>query len=508
MSEYKIPNLNIQIDHKYLPVYARNMVFFYYHNSDDLLTNTDFDDWQVALYNHAGFVADLVQPTKDIISGSGFRFYFEFEITQSVTGVYFFGIYNKVTNVAIMQGSPFLIIEQSDIPDHTFFRYRHSVNRDNYNYELLAQYNSVFLHVDQIGDGNFEYDKKGYRELSTGRFRNKRSQTHKRIDLETYLFDAGANDSMGSLSDHDTILINEEAVTVKEGHEHENNRDFDLSKGSFSFYIDKFSNINLNGQFNAFESWDLQTLNFIGNEAVGAEDNLPRSPRFSSDGLRMYWVGDQNDKIYQATLGTAWKPSTRTVTVNISVATEDNKVKSMWLRPDESQVFILGEQNSKIYQYTMSTPGLLSSLAYDSKFISVSAETSVPAGLTINNTGEKVYVIDSGSNKIFRYTMTTAWDASTGSYDTQFFDATAIDITPTDLFLRDDNKTMFFVGQENDSVYELLFSVLQDVSTSVLQDTKSIATNSINPTGVFFRGDGLRMFTATLAQDITEFNIG
>lgn len=248
VEKYKIPNNFEQEDFKYLPSYLRTFSHFKYFNTDEPFTDLDFDDWVLGLFKPSlggtpVEVLDVLQ--KDDLGGGEFRVYGSIEITASVTGSHYFAIYNSVTEEVKYQTNMINIIGVDEVEDYTLVEYRHSNDLDFINYDAFSEYQSVFLHMDLIED-QFEHTNKGYRERSTGEYRHQKNQRHKRVVLETYLFDEAANDAMGSLSLHDDILLNKEAHTVKEAHEHDNNKDFQLSNGRIVFYVNRFSTINRN----------------------------------------------------------------------------------------------------------------------------------------------------------------------------------------------------------------------------------------------------------------------
>ena len=61
----------------------------------------------------------------------------------------------------------------------------------------------------------------------------------------------------------------------------------------------------------------------------------------------------------------------------------------------------------------------ISKAAYETKTLSVSSQigaSSLAAGLYINPDGLTAYIMDSVTAIIYQYTLSTAWDMSTGSY--------------------------------------------------------------------------------------------
>lgn len=234
----------------YSPKLLMGYDHFWYANLENPIDDAGFSNFRLGIIEVGETVpAQIINITKDVISGSDYRFYAtitpDFGLKKNTC--YRLVIYD-ISDDSLIYTQPGTIqfITVEDLDSYALLEFRHSSNLDNYNYQagfFAGKYNSIFLDMNQTGDG-FEYVDKSYRELSTGKLRTQKKQRHKTITLESYLFDEKSNDFLASLSMHDDIKINSEPVTIKQGHEHSNNRDFNLNFGTVSFYINKYSTIN------------------------------------------------------------------------------------------------------------------------------------------------------------------------------------------------------------------------------------------------------------------------
>ena len=64
-----------------------------------------------------------------------------------------------------------------------------------------------------------------------------------------------------------------------------------------------------------------------------------------------------------------------------------------------------------------------------------------------------MYVIGNGDT-VYQYTLSTAWDLSTASYDSVSFSVNSQDATTTALFFKPDGSKMYVLGDSNNSVYQ------------------------------------------------------
>ena len=95
--------------------------------------------------------------------------------------------------------------------------------------------------------------------------------------------------------------------------------------------------------------------------SVASQDNTPTGFHFKSDGTQMWMVGDENDKIYKYTLSTAWDISTASISQTMSGTTQTSP-DDIALSDDGEYVYVHGEGDYQIHQYELSTPYDLSTI--------------------------------------------------------------------------------------------------------------------------------------------------
>lgn len=199
-----------------------------------------------------------------------------------------------------------------------------------------------------------------------------------------------------------------------------------------------------------------------------AQSTVGQQALFNDDGTAMYVLKDGADTIYQYTLSTAFDVSTATyASKSLSVASQDNIAQTFCFGDSGTKLYALGQQNDTIYQYTLSTAWDVSTGSYASLSHSVTAQESSPLGMSINADGTKVYVVGAGAAQTVEYTLSTAWDISTASYTDVSASLSSQDATPTGVAISDDGLAMLILGAANDTVYEYELTTANDVSTNV-----------------------------------------
>ena len=117
-------------------------------------------------------------------------------------------------------------------------------------------------------------------------------------------------------------------------------------------------------QYSLTENFDVSTCSYNDKTvSVESRDNTPTSLAFSGDGLKMFVLGSENNKVYQYTLGDNFDITTATfasncglsgeATCTVSVATKENNPRGMTFDPSGKYLFILGSQGADLNLYKL-----------------------------------------------------------------------------------------------------------------------------------------------------------
>ena len=236
---------------------------------------------------------------------------------------------------------------------------------------------------------------------------------------------------------------------------------------------------------------------------VSSQDTLSLGLAFSADGTKMYMCGANNDTIYQYTLSTAWDVSTASyASKSLSVASQDTVPRGILLNADGTSIYVCGDINAAIFQYDMTTAYDLSTASYASKSLSVSSEEPGPAGIAFNNDGTKIYVIGYSNDNVRQYALSTAYDLSTGSYESKTLDVSSQDSSPRSLFFNSDGTKLFVNGNANDTMYRYSLSSAYDVSTGSYDNVSFLySAQADDANAVTFKPDGSKMYVCNFGSD-------
>lgn len=235
--------------------------------------------------------------------------------------------------------------------------------------------------------------------------------------------------------------------------------------------------------------------------SVATEDGTPWASRFNDDGLKMYVIGSVNDAVYEYDLSTEYDISTASYSQSFSISSQEGASVDLFFKPDGTKFYISGLIGDAVYQYSLSTAWDISTASYDSVSFSTASQDTVPYGIFIGNSGTRLYVSGGQNGSIFQYTLSTAWDLSTASYDSISFSVSSQDPLPTGLFFTPSGDKMFMSGVA-DSVFQYTLSTAWDLSTASYDSVSFSAASQVgNALGLNFKPDGSKMYITDNIND-------
>lgn len=246
-------------------------------------------------------------------------------------------------------------------------------------------------------------------------------------------------------------------------------------------------------------AWTLSRIYYSGRAAsVNNEMAVSEGPvdiDFKSDGTKLYVL--TGDKIYQYSLSTAWDVSTAAYdSVSFDVAEDDNSV-GFAFKSDGTKMYIVGANNKTVYQYSL-TAWDLSTAAYDTVSIDVSGEISNPRSITFKTDGTKMYIGGFTPSGAFQYSL-DAWDLSTAAYDSVTAGSSVIQGGgATGIAFKSDGLRMFTHGANTKFVYQYTLSTAWNIGTASYDSVRFyVGTQANADARMKFKSDGTVMYRAS-----------
>jgi len=227
---------------------------------------------------------------------------------------------------------------------------------------------------------------------------------------------------------------------------------------------------------------------------------------FKSDGLKMYIIGRTADNIYQYTLSTAYDVSTASYdSVSFSLSSQEiNALELVW-KSDGTKFYICGYTTDTVYEYNVSSAWDLSTASYSSNSFSVASQEASPSALAFNSDGTKMFVVGYSSDNVHSYTLSSAYDVSSASYDSVSFSVASQAIQPYAMRFNSDGTKMFIMDNTTNSWYQYTLTTGFDVSTASYSSISfSYSSQSSVAFGGTFANSGLN-FYITSSGDTTIY---
>ena len=201
-----------------------------------------------------------------------------------------------------------------------------------------------------------------------------------------------------------------------------------------------------------------------------------------------------------------WDISTAVYSQNYSIGYSEGLPEDIFFGSNGIYMYVIGDSNNRVYRYTLTTAWDISTVS-TSNYFAVGSRQTEPKGLFFKSDGTKMYVLGNINQNVDEYNLSTAWDVSTASFN-QAFSVGSQDTQPKSLSFKGDGTKMYVLGGSGEDINEYNLTTAWDISTASFLQNKSISTNSGTPTGIFFKPDGSKVYvTSDSNNDVDEYNL-
>jgi sugar lactone lactonase YvrE len=238
--------------------------------------------------------------------------------------------------------------------------------------------------------------------------------------------------------------------------------------------------------------FDITTAIYEQSFSVADQETTPMDVVFNNDGTKLFVVGYDENIVFEYSLSIAFDISTAFFVDSFSVSAQDIFPTGLAFSTDGTKMFVVGNENDKVYEYDLSTGFDVSSAVYSQDF-SVSAQDTVPTGIAFNNDGSKMFIVGFTGDDVNEYDLSTGFDISSAVYS-QNFSVAAQETAPSGMAFNNNGTKMFITGATGDAVYEYKLETGFDLSTAYFVDSFSVASQDTAPTGIAFNNDGSKMY--------------
>jgi|11BtaG_2_1085332.scaffolds.fasta_scaffold03265_2 hypothetical protein len=237
-------------------------------------------------------------------------------------------------------------------------------------------------------------------------------------------------------------------------------------------------------------AYDISAVSYNSSDffSVSSQETNPFAVRFNNNGTKMYIIGDLNTKsVFQYSLSTAWTVNTASydnVSFDTTTIADVRRPTDLLFKPDGTKMYIVCTTQDTIHQYSLSTAYDISTASYDNVSVLFSSQNSRLYSFAFNNDGTKMYTADDGSNSLYQYSLSTAYDISTASYDNLNFSVNSQASLPFSIAFNNNLSKVYVLNNSNDRLYQYSTvpntkNVTLDLSTGAVFDVTLTADSEL-----------------------------
>jgi len=266
-------------------------------------------------------------------------------------------------------------------------------------------------------------------------------------------------------------------------------------------------------------TYDISKSSFTGSIDISGTATKPEGLIFSPDGTKMFVPDNNDDKINQFTLATAWDISTATQSATSAATNIDSNaddIEDLAFNSDGTKMFIIEREADKVAEYNLSTPYDISSSSMShagSDYQIANGVTNNPEDIAFNTSGTKMFILDNDDqvtgDQVFEYSLSTAFDVSTA---TLVSDAhlTLENSTNADAFEFSSDGLYLYVADpaDDDTLLQYAMSNAWDVSSASLTRTFDISAQESATRGLAFGDSGNKFYLTGTSKTVWQYNLG
>jgi hypothetical protein len=136
--------------------------------------------------------------------------------------------------------------------------------------------------------------------------------------------------------------------------------------------------------------------------------------------------------------------------------------------------------NQQIRQYSLSTAYDISTATYDNTYLNVSGQNTRQRDLRFKPDGTVLYMVGSTPDGVWQYNLSTAWDLSTASYSNKTINVGSQDTNPASLVLSADGTKVYIGGYHSKTLFQYNLSTAWDLSTASYSNNSFATVNDFN----------------------------
>ena len=200
-------------------------------------------------------------------------------------------------------------------------------------------------------------------------------------------------------------------------------------------------------------AFDINTASQSTTYDISSHISEPRGIRFNNDGTKLYIISsaNSNKKIHEFSLSTAYDVSSLPTPSSTVISSQDGGPRGFTFNTDGTKMFLLGDTNHHVYEYSLSTAFDTTTISYTSRSLDFSSREVTPRGISFNPTGSKLFITGQSSDEILEYDLSTGFNLSTATFNGAF-DVNLFANKPNDIVFNNDGSKAFIARASSNAV--------------------------------------------------------
>lgn len=266
-------------------------------------------------------------------------------------------------------------------------------------------------------------------------------------------------------------------------------------------------------QFEEAEPWSIRHAEFTGArfDADDEEGNI-RSTEFSPDGTRMYQLSREHESVTQFELDEPWGVMTAEevgsyefdVDLDLEDGWDDSSGHGLWLRNGEGERMYVWNRR-EIYQYDIEQWDVTTAELVG--FKNMDDEMTRGHDLDFKSDGSRLFIDDRDERAVFQWDLSENWNIETAKlgYKLDIFEQ---ENAVRGLEFDETGTRLFLVDTGLQQVHEYSFDTAWELSTATFTGNVLDLPLTTNPRSITWRRDGTRFFiTDNDTGDILTYDI-
>lgn len=252
-------------------------------------------------------------------------------------------------------------------------------------------------------------------------------------------------------------------------------------------------------------AWKLQLANYDNVSFVATNAVTSYGMYVQPAGNVFYTTDDGANGIRQYNMSTSWDLSTSFANGFVSVSPQETVPYGVTFKPDGTKMYVIGAAKKQVFQYSLSTAWNIQTATYDSVSSPIFGFSNVPREAQFSTDGLKMFICDNSTNLAYQYSLTTPWNVGSAVYDNISYNI----IQGNGMFFREDGKKLYSIGSGSDLIYQSSLATPWDLSTASYDGVSlNVHTIDAGPTSIAWKPDGLKFFIiGSGTETVYQFSI-